>query len=544
MLVPLKYSIKSGTLGNESGEVMQIKLEINGQWQEVMPQQLKAMAQQGTIKPDTLVEFDGTIVPASRIGNLFQQQAAEGVPPNNMAATQASESLGSTTSEQGQTFNLETFFKVVSKAAAIFIKVIGVLVATLVIAILFLATKIKNLPWKQFIAKGKAMMPKLWQYRKAIAIGLCVCLLIFNLWGYGKRNTEEVTENTTTTQAPSPSQLQPTEEVVELNFKGKAPSSRQLTSTEWSTILTTKSPISLDLSYTTINDDDLMHLAGLNIQSLKLSDCYKITDVGLAHIKGMTQLQSLDLYGCEKITDSGLTHLKDMAQLQTLNLRSCDQITNTGLESLQKQLTNCSITSNDVKNIQTSSLILSSEKERKTVEVSKNIPVSTLQPLAEQGNVEAQFFLGFCYYNGDGVSQNYTQAVEWYTRAAEQGHAKAQHNLGLCYAKSVGVSRNYTKAMEWWTKAAEQELAEAQCNLGTGYYNGRGVVQSYTKAVEWFAKAAEQGHADSQYRLGGCYFLGEGVPQSYTKAAEWLTKAAKQGHTNATIMLEAIRDTR
>ena len=50
---------------------MRVKLQINGHWQEVTPQQLKATAQQGAIKPDTLVEFNVTVIPASRIRHLF-----------------------------------------------------------------------------------------------------------------------------------------------------------------------------------------------------------------------------------------------------------------------------------------------------------------------------------------------------------------------------------------------------------------------------------------------------------------------------------------
>ena len=50
---------------------------------------------------------------------------------------------------------------------------------------------------------------------------------------------------------------------------------------------------------------------------------------------------------------------------------------------------------------------------------------------AEQGVAEAQYNLGVCYYNGDGVDQNYTEAVKWLSKAADQGHDKAQTELRL-----------------------------------------------------------------------------------------------------------------
>jgi TPR repeat protein len=47
-------------------------------------------------------------------------------------------------------------------------------------------------------------------------------------------------------------------------------------------------------------------------------------------------------------------------------------------------------------------------------------------PLANDGDASAQFALGLMYYNGEGVLQNYSQAVHLYRKAADQGNASAQ----------------------------------------------------------------------------------------------------------------------
>ena len=98
----------------------------------------------------------------------------------------------------------------------------------------------------------------------------------------------------------------------------------------------------------------------------------------------------------------------------------------------------------------------------------------TLQA-AGQGYAKAQFNLGLMYYNGQGVRQDYTQAVQWYRKAAEQGDAKAQYNLGVMYDNGQGVRQDYTQAVQWYRKAAEQGYAKAQYNLGVAYDNGQGV---------------------------------------------------------------------
>ena len=38
---------------------------------------------------------------------------------------------------------------------------------------------------------------------------------------------------------------------------------------------------------------------------------------------------------------------------------------------------------------------------------------------------------GLMYYNGEGVPQDYQEAVSWFRLAAEQGDASAQFNLGV-----------------------------------------------------------------------------------------------------------------
>ena len=42
------------------------------------------------------------------------------------------------------------------------------------------------------------------------------------------------------------------------------------------------------------------------------------------------------------------------------------------------------------------------------------------QPLAEQGDAVAQHNLGVLYRNGQGVPQDYAEALKWYRQAAEQ----------------------------------------------------------------------------------------------------------------------------
>ena len=68
------------------------------------------------------------------------------------------------------------------------------------------------------------------------------------------------------------------------------------------------------------------------------------------------------------------------------------------------------------------------------------------------------------YANGQGVPQDYAEAVKWYRKAAEQGDAVAQYNLGVMYKKGDGVPQDYVQAHVWFNLAAAKGDKDAVKN--------------------------------------------------------------------------------
>jgi TPR repeat protein len=116
--------------------------------------------------------------------------------------------------------------------------------------------------------------------------------------------------------------------------------------------------------------------------------------------------------------------------------------------------------------------------------------VSSLRNRAAQGEASAQLGLGLMYRKGEGVSQDYVQALKWFKLAAAQGEAESQFSLGLMYRKGEGVSQDDTEALKWYRLAAAQGHARAQGNLGAMYADGEGIPQDYVQAHKWFNLAA------------------------------------------------------
>ena len=86
---------------------------------------------------------------------------------------------------------------------------------------------------------------------------------------------------------------------------------------------------------------------------------------------------------------------------------------------------------------------------------------------AENGVVEAQYYLGAMYANGQGVSQDHKESAKWYRLAAEQEDSRAQYILGVMYANGQGVPRDYVLAHMWYNLSALRghKAATDQINL-------------------------------------------------------------------------------
>ena len=88
-------------------------------------------------------------------------------------------------------------------------------------------------------------------------------------------------------------------------------------------------------------------------------------------------------------------------------------------------------------------------------------------------------------YKGLGVEQDYTKALEWFTKSAEQGNATAQVSLGYMYSHGEGVEQDYAKALEWYLKAAEKGSKTAFNAVAWTYH----LMGDYENALSWAEKA-------------------------------------------------------
>lgn len=156
-----------------------------------------------------------------------------------------------------------------------------------------------------------------------------------------------------------------------------------------------------------------------------------------------------------------------------------------------------------------------------------------LRPLAEQGNVDAQFHLGLMYANGYGVTQDPQRAAEWFNKAVGKFDASAPFNIGVMYYDGQGAPKDRKIAAAWFLKAAQLGDREAQFNLALMYDRGDGVAANIHEAIKWYEQAALQGVTEAQSTLGDIYIEDRVAAVDRVKSFVWYYFAAKGGNKHA-----------
>lgn len=186
------------------------------------------------------------------------------------------------------------------------------------------------------------------------------------------------------------------------------------------------------------------------------------------------------------------------------------------------------------------------------------------EPLAKQGHVEAQFYLGVMHAEN---AESYAAGVEWLRIAAEQGHAKAQYNLGVMYVQGRGVLKDFVQAHAWAAMAADQgleiavelkmslenhmtagQMTRAQ-DLGDAlsHWVGGGAPPQaawaadfqigweastrgdFATAIDKWRPLAEQKFATMEFLMGAVY----AASGNDAEAFKWYLRSAKQGYARA-----------
>jgi TPR repeat protein len=194
------------------------------------------------------------------------------------------------------------------------------------------------------------------------------------------------------------------------------------------------------------------------------------------------------------------------------------------------------------------------------------VGVDLAKPLAEKGNADALFLLGFAAETGQGAPASRDAALENYQKAAAAGHKDATYRRALILLNSkedqdrqqgrealetaakadpanagrilgeawlrglLSEKPDYDKAAEWWNKASNAGdtpsiLLLARLHEGAFGFKDKA---DASKALEFYQKAAALGDAAAFIPLGSRLLNGEEALRNEKEGREWLAKAIEK----------------
>ena len=146
------------------------------------------------------------------------------------------------------------------------------------------------------------------------------------------------------------------------------------------------------------------------------------------------------------------------------------------------------------------------------VEIDEDESIKWYKLAAENGDYEAiRYFV-------EEIDLDYAEEpLEWYKLAAEGGNRKAIYALGYMYYRGDEVEQDYKEAYYWFDKDGFRDLPYYIC-ADMYFY----VDKDYNNAFRLYNAALKQGVEDAAYKIGEMYFYGLGTEQDYSKAFEIL----------------------
>ena len=163
--------------------------------------------------------------------------------------------------------------------------------------------------------------------------------------------------------------------------------------------------------------------------------------------------------------------------------------------------------------------------------------VKLARPLAEKGDPDGIYLLGFAYETGQGVGLSAEKAEEYYRQGVEKDHADSAYRLAFLLMSSKDETR-ILEAQAILEKQAVTEPAIAGRILGEAFLLGRFTGKpDVDKAVSWWKKATDAGDIPSILFLARFYDgqMGFADKKDPALSLQYFEKAADAGNTGAMV---------
>lgn len=249
-------------------------------------------------------------------------------------------------------------------------------------------------------------------------------------------------------------------------------------------------------------------------------------DIGYYGTKGVINFGSLILKKIKEITDVSSVSMESRVEQNMLATRVLSAVIVQGISSVESETYEHMSNLQDLKDMLWEEKKFLFSKKDKTPISEFPLRLKKIKQLENRlKDLEEELSLvtdeALRYYDGDGVDQDFTKALEYFQIAADQGDGFAQAMVGKCHYEGTVVDQDFTEAVKYFQYSAMSGNVDGWNSLGACYYEGKGVMQSYKLAFKCFQEAAKQNDPDALFMIGLYYYEGRVVEQNFATAVRY-----------------------
>ena len=130
------------------------------------------------------------------------------------------------------------------------------------------------------------------------------------------------------------------------------------------------------------------------------------------------------------------------------------------------------------------------------------MPFDSLMRYAESGIAEAQYFVGFRYFDGSAGVRDSAEGLKWIRKSADGGDMYAPEALGILFNNGQLVPANPDSAVYWIERAAELDNGVCQARMADFRWHTAKTADDSITGYMWSGLAIFNLFADNDKRAG------------------------------------------
>lgn len=168
--------------------------------------------------------------------------------------------------------------------------------------------------------------------------------------------------------------------------------------------------------------------------------------------------------------------------------------------------------------------------------------IQYFEEAANLGSNDAALNLAIIYLGSDNKNKTSEDLQKIYKllNQAQKSNYSAKYLLGYSYYTGFLVPQNYIKAFKLIKEAADNFYDEAQYVISDFYISGNGTTKNYNQAVKYLRAAAAQGHKDAIIKLADILAEGKMYTRNIMNAHVLYNVAAVMGAEGAAEKRDAL----